>query len=633
MPKQTPVQRREFRVDRHALTSLIQAQAGSLQKAILEAVANALDAGASQVKVDLTPERVVIEDDGKGFKTLEEIDSFFDNFGFDHSQLDRTVGRFGVGRGQLFNFGKNLWTTHGHTMSVDHRTDGFGYDLGTAKKAHKGVKIEIDFYEPLSFSDLSSTEAEFRRLVKFSTIPVIFNGKAIQKSPSKVKWDAETDDAWFLFDDSYGLKIYSQGLYVQELSSHRYGKGGVVVTKTGKALTQNMARNDMLTSQCPVWKRVDGQLKKLSGTHKAKAKKSHVLTESMRASLAKDALHGDTDESLETLCKTPLFTLSNGKHVRLAHLLSTGFVAVAASNDPGADLLIQRKQAFSITPGTLHRFGVSNIEQLASRLRDTLDRHDARAHDLRQNCNQSGQWKECWERQKMINEPKSALAKCKFHAKLSDLPMRADVSLIEVMASEYSAEEKKVLAQIRKNMLPSLSYQAVRYLEDEGMQRSDRGTLRTLALASSDAFSACTDGASKIWIERSFLKNCISQGATGFVSLANVLLHELLHDIDTSTGHSHDQAFFEAFHHATLHGRVSELALAQYRTFLKNGGRAPARNIKQMEEADMFGTEEAVGRMDAIRNKGAKPEFVESEVEQVAVEQVAASSRPRRRPR
>lgn len=632
MSQPTPaVQRREFRVDRHALTSLIQAQAGSLQKAILEAVANALDAGASQVKVDLTPERVVIEDDGKGFKTLEEIDSFFDNFGFDHSQLDRTVGRFGVGRGQLFNFGKNLWTTHGHTMLVDHRTDGFGYDLGVAKKAHKGVRIEIDFYEPLSFSDLSATEAEFRRLVKFSTIPVVFNGKAIQKSPSKVKWDAETDDAWFLFDDSYELKIYSQGLYVQALSSHRYGKGGVVVTKTGKALTQNMARNDMLTTQCPVWKRVDAQLKKLSGTHKAKARKSNVLTESMRASLAKDALHGNTDESLETLCKTPLFTLSNGKHVRLAHMLSTGFVAVAPSNDPGADLLIQRKQAFSITPTTLHRFGVSNIGQLRDRLKDAIDRHDQRAREMQSDCNRTQQWKECWERTKMVAEPRDALARCSFHDKVSELPMRADVSLVEVKPSEYSPEEKKVLAQIRKNLMPMLSYYAHRHLQDEGLNRSEVAPMRSLALASSDAFAACTDGVSKVWIERAFLKKCISKGAAGFVSLTNTMLHELLHDVDTSTGHAHDQAFYEAFHHATIDGRVADLAFAEYRRFLKNGGRAPSRNIKQMEEADMFGTEEAIGRLDSLNDKTPIP-AVDEQQEAVA-QPIAARSKARRSPR
>src|SRR5690606_26518155 len=98
-------------------------------------------------------------------------------FGFDHSQLDRKVGRFGVGRGQLFHFGKNLWTTHGYTMSVDTKSDMFGYELGRAKKPHKGVKIEIDLYSPLQFSELSTVESELKKLVRFSTIPVILNGK------------------------------------------------------------------------------------------------------------------------------------------------------------------------------------------------------------------------------------------------------------------------------------------------------------------------------------------------------------------------------------------------------------------------------------------------------------------------
>ena len=120
------VQKREFRLDKHAITTFIQAQAGSLEKALLEAVANAIDAGASKVEVNVSPTHVSIIDDGRGFVSVEEIDKFFDTFGFDHSQLDRKVGRFGVGRGQLFHFGKNLWTTHGHTMKQPGRLRPLG---------------------------------------------------------------------------------------------------------------------------------------------------------------------------------------------------------------------------------------------------------------------------------------------------------------------------------------------------------------------------------------------------------------------------------------------------------------------------------------------------------------------------
>lgn len=613
-------QRREFRLDRHALTSIIQAQAGSLHKALLEAVANALDAGASRVKVDLTPTRVVIEDDGKGFSSMEEIESFFENFGFDHSQLDRKVGRFGVGRGQLFNFGRNLWTTHGFTMSIDHRQDGFGYDLGKAKKAHKGVKIEIDLYDPLSFSELSAAETEFRKVVKYSTIPVMLNGKEVQKSPESVKWDAETNEAWFLFDDSYQLKVYSQGLFVQDIYASRYGKGGVVVTKLGQALTQNMARNDLLTSSCPVWKKVDKELKRLAASHQDKAKKSKVLTEPMRAALAKLSLHQGGVEGFDALFKTPLFTLANGKHVKLEQLLSTGFVAAAAQNDPAADLLIQRKQAQVITNGTLHRFGVETVEDLAQALNRAVIARHAEFKDYH---TYDGQWEDRWKRSKTVRELREAISQCKFFEKVSDLPMQANVSFSEVKPSEYSPEEKMMMGLVRREMLPWVARIVSGHLSQEGASASSD---RTVALAVGEGFAACTDGHSRVWIERKFLRDCVRSGPAGFVAMANTLVHELLHDVDTSSGHTHDQAFFEAYHDLTINGSISSVAMNQYRSFLRRGGKASSYSVKEMEGAGLLDADDAQARLDSLRNKGqAEPEPVE------LAEPAVAAPKPRRR--
>ena len=69
-------------------------------------------------------------------------------------------------------------------------------------RTHKGVKIEIELYQALSFSDVAALDTNFKKLVKYSTIPVIYNGKEIQKSPEKVEWDSQTDDAClFCFND------------------------------------------------------------------------------------------------------------------------------------------------------------------------------------------------------------------------------------------------------------------------------------------------------------------------------------------------------------------------------------------------------------------------------------------------
>lgn len=596
MTQNSAVQKREFRLDRHAITSLIQAQAGSVEKALLEAVANAIDANATQVELSVSPTRISITDNGRGFADIEEIDKFFDTFGFDHSQLDRKVGRFGVGRGQLFNFGKNLWTTHGHTMAVDTQADRFGYDLGIAKTPHKGVKIEIELYQPLSFAEMANLETGFRKLVKYSTIPVIFNGEEIQKNPQDIKWENETDDAWIKLNDSNELKVYSQGLFVQSIPSYRYGKGGTIVTKMGRPLAQNMARNDLLTSECPVWKRVVKSLSKLSRDHQSEARKTGgALTEDMRTSMAHRALYEDGNDALEILAKTPLFTLTNGKHIRLEALFSTGFVASAPNNDPSADLLIQRKQAMIVNTATLYRFGAHSVNGLVTSLKNAVRRHSDACDEERRTHGREcvGEAYQKWyAKRNLLHSLARAIEKCTIKEKVQDLPMRANISLLEVKRSEYLPEEKQLMSQLGTKMFPWIERIVGHHLDRQtGRDKTQIRSSRKLALASSDAFLACTDGKSKVWIERAFLKKCSREGLQGFTTLANVFVHELLHDVDTSTGHNHDHDFYENYHNLTVYGTIGRIALNEYRAFLRKGGKANNMGVKFMEEIQSFDPE------------------------------------------
>lgn len=626
MTSKAPVQKREFRLDKHALTSLIQAQAGSVEKALLEAVANAIDANASQVELTVSPTHISITDNGRGFASIEEIDKFFDTFGFDHSQLDRKVGRFGVGRGQLFHFGKNLWTTHGHTMAVDTRSDGFGYDLGEAESPHKGVKIEIELYQPLSFSEVASLEAGFKKLVKYSTIPVIFNGEEVQRNPDAMKWEVETADAWMKFDESQELKVYSQGLYVQSIPAYRYGKGGTIVTKMGKPLAQNMARNDLLTTDCPVWKRVVKDIGKLARGHQEQAKKTGgAMTEAMRASIAKRALFEEGEEAFELLTKTPLFTLANGKHIRLEQMLSTGYISVSQGNDPAADLFIQRKQAMVITHGTVSRLGAGSVSGVLGLARAAIERHkeffqkarmDAHGHYAHYS-------EKDYRRTQEIHRIEQAIKECKAFDRLSELPMNADISLNEIKPSEYLPEEKQMMSMLRKSTYPWVE-RAVYYHLDQQAGRHEPRASRSLALASSEAFLACTDGATKIWIERKHLRQCMRQGLQGFTALVNLLVHEILHDIDTSTGHTHDHAFYEAYHDITLGGLMGTIATNEYRAYLRKGGTANPSAIKTMEQIQEFGGDDIQARMSALK-KGGEFEEVQEDA------QVPTKSNPRRR--
>ncbi|MFK5108744.1 ATP-binding protein, partial [Klebsiella pneumoniae] len=63
----------DFVMHPELLRSVIQRQAGSLSKAVLEAVMNSIDAGATRIDVDFDANYVTIKDDGKGFADANEI--------------------------------------------------------------------------------------------------------------------------------------------------------------------------------------------------------------------------------------------------------------------------------------------------------------------------------------------------------------------------------------------------------------------------------------------------------------------------------------------------------------------------------------------------------------------------------
>lgn len=181
--------------------------------------------------ITIGPNRVVIADNGQGLAQEEDIYRFFEVFGFDHSKLDRQVGRFGVGRGQLFCFGVNTWRTHGFEMAIDIRGQGLDYQLRKGLPSQPGMEIQIDLYDRLAASEQLALEEQLRKLVRYSSVPIFFNGEPINDDPAKGTWSHETDSAWFQVRKDGRLEVYSQGLYVKDVYGHDFGVGGRIVIK------------------------------------------------------------------------------------------------------------------------------------------------------------------------------------------------------------------------------------------------------------------------------------------------------------------------------------------------------------------------------------------------------------------
>ena len=163
---------RRFGMHQNLLYDVILRQAGTLQKAILEGVMNAIDAGATECAVTLDTHSFSLEDNGHGFQSRREIEDFFEMFGTPHQEGDATYGRFRMGRGQMMAFGRNTWRSRIFEMRVDIKGSGLDYELFEhADDDFAGTRIEVDLYDPIIPSDLERIKAELQELRRLGADP------------------------------------------------------------------------------------------------------------------------------------------------------------------------------------------------------------------------------------------------------------------------------------------------------------------------------------------------------------------------------------------------------------------------------------------------------------------------------
>ncbi len=569
--------KRTFTIDPYAIMSLIKAQAGSIGKAMLEAVANSMDAGATRIDVTLDDKNIVLADNGRGLTQEKEIYEFFERFGFDHSNLDRKVGRFGVGRGQLFCFGVNTWRTNTFQMDIDIKRQGLDYDLDLNQPKVPGMAITIALYEPLKASEQLAIEEEFCQLVKFCTVPVFLNGKQVSTDPANSKWDHETEEAWFKVRKDGRLSIYSQGLYIKD--TWGFGVGGVVVSKPGNAIAQNLARNDILVKECAIWKRLEATVSKLALPFKEKTEKEH-MTDSMRQTLSRESL---APEKAKELMTQPVFTLSNRKHISLTRLIASGFIGLAKTNDPAADRLMQRKQALILAPETLDRFHADSVAELVEKLVKAVQaqlQYNAPL-DYRTPGHVS-QWN--------LKEVLSKLKGLTVAENTQDLPFEATLPFTEVKQADISKHEKVVLTALRRHMKTIGWTVMCQAMPDEPHDRradiynSTKRYQRTLKLCEDGTgILACTDGSTTIWLNRKHMMACARKGLIGYVQLVNLLVHEYIHSEGSTFAHAHPAEFYETFHEVVVHTNVSKAALQAYAHSIRFGLEATSTTLSHLE--------------------------------------------------
>jgi len=501
----------EFTVDQDIIHSLISRQAGTLAKALLEAIMNSIDAGSTRVSVQLGATGFSVSDDGRGFRTKEEIQQWFAVFGKRHVPGDATYGEFRMGRGQLMDFATTTWRSASYLWKVDIRKRGLRLDLEHKKRAVTGCRITGRLYEPLEASQLEETRAELAHMAKFSQIPVSLNGRIISKPPHECLWDFQTDDAYIKFNRSSDLEVYNLGVFVRNYSAYTLGSGGIVVSK--RPLKVNFARNDVLVHQCDVWPRIIEQTRAMS--IKRLIDKDN-MNKDERQFLADQMTGGSLPASVE-VSTLKVFTDARGSQLSLEDLRRYKRLSVAAEGRRHVGARLQTgNDVLVLADETLKRFRTDSLSGLLQRLR--YGTGQAPALDL---------------------------------VDFDELALRIDDRFRDISdLTVLSAEERaafEALNELHQEFLDWLS----------GAEKATAA--RQLKTGDCELQPAWTDGRSCITVTRKLLKKAAIQQMPGFLEAFIVLTHEYCHDTADAIAHDHDPVFYSKFHD-TLQYRPARLA-------------------------------------------------------------------------
>lgn len=577
-------EKRTFTAAPSLLMHVINSQAGSCGKAVLELIMNSVDAGATRITIDVERGRMRIVDDGCGFATREAILSTFEVFGFDHTGLKREFGRFGLGRGQLWKFCRTRFLTHSFCMDVDIPTKGLDYDLSENMPHVDGLTIEATFYTPLSATDEATLLRDICEMAKFAVIPVILNGKQISTHPDKAKWTLVTEDAYLKLSESGGLKVMNQGLLVCELSRYTVGIGGIICTRPGVNMPLNMARNEV-ERDSPLWKKLaklcketaDSQLKKPGRVRLAEDDRLYLVSQMIDPCLTIDNLF------------QPVFTLADGRHVNFEKLydafcmlpMSGRAITVAGTGSRIGERLQRERSAVVLTMATLARFEVTTVTELFERL-DAMVGVAEPGTELPVGTR--------WDASNLLR-----LIDCMRRAIVEDiktLPCYKAIEAATVPDSDLSPDMRSFLRAVRA-VNDIVAGRVRRYTQAYG------SLARKVVAGDSDGAEAYTDGSTYIAIVRTTLHGAMKEGHAGMLRMAHLLVHEYLHDDSDLGSHQHDLEFYEAFHNIVLdHGTdITQVALSAYLEFSQSVERRSVKVARQMDKLEqVVKAEGVVGR-------------------------------------
>lgn len=533
------------------LRDVIERQAGSLWKAVLEGVMNSIEAGAHGVDVTVDPLRLRIHDDGQGFTNREQLRTCFETFGQPHEASEKKVwAQFRMGRGQMFAHGRNVWRSGVFRMTVDIATS-LGYDLEEDLPVAPGCCIDVTLREGISDAGIHHLQRDITRAVLFVGVPVRINGMAINTPPEGMTWDASsTDDAYVrLKPGAGGIDVYNLGVYVQTIPSFTCGLSGVIVSR--KRLLVNFARNDVMGT-CPVWRRIRAIIDSAAGVERATATRLQThLSEEKRLAAIDRLQSGQMTYEEFTKLRLLIDVVGEGMSSRGIRRSRYSGWTFAARDDVRADRLAQERRLLVLDAAALEPFKLP--------LETVLHHQWTLAN---------GSWNQ------FATLPYVPFTEAAAH-------LTSDQTILPPDA--WTPRERAWLDVLTWTMGVACQHQ---------LDRQVRVKPRRLLIGLSTACNAWTDGATYIALSREnnpFTSRLTTQGRIdldvlgGFLTL---LAHEFAHD--AVNPREHDRDFYRRFHDLVRSGFATHALFRASRTY------TPVRIRQVLQRAKLDPTELAV---------------------------------------
>lgn len=543
----------DFQVHPAIIEHFIHSQAGTIGKAIIELVQNAVDAGASRCDITIDREGFVVADDGKGFASHAEIHDWFRTFGTPHEEGDATFGRFRVGRGQIMGFAKTQWTSQQFVMDVDIKNRGMRFELEMATTAYLGCHIRGTWYSPLdkiipADGDMGVEEdpledllEELRRALCYLSITLTLNGDSMGKDPSKEIWDMETEEAYFRFKASGSMSIYNQGIFVRNDTGQQWGCGGTVVTK--KAIKLNVSRSEILRKDCPVWANITQVIRK----HAAQLRRKTPSTrsdENSRAFAARQLLTG-----VGRLLDDKVITLVPKQHVSLDQfrkMLHKPYVVAKPEEMVLAEKIAKLGEYLVVHPDTLSRFWWGPVEDFGQKITQVWIKN---IRSIPHYPYLSIEEYEIYLQDAIRYGQESFAREASFEVAARDL---TDEKYTLLQIPELpTPEDQRVFRAIRRPLTDfirlMLQYSVLR---EEFAERPEIPSLHPGTSLYSEAW---TDGRRFVAIDQKVIHAVQKDGVAGFLRIIDLLVHEMCHgpDVDSMDA-PHDEIFYERFHRLIL---------------------------------------------------------------------------------